>query len=753
MTMASLPSTNRKLADALAARGIWVILLGYLTLAVVYSLVTPIFEAPDEPQHFWVVKHLADGNGLPVQGQGEESGWEQEGSQPPLYYMLSALLISGLDTSDLPQLLWRNPHANMGVPLKEGNKNIYIHTARERFPYRGATLVVHLVRLLSLLMGAGTVLATYATMRLTFPDKRYLALGAAALNAFTPQFLFLSGAVNNDNLVILVSSWMLWALLRLWARPLRWREGVLLGILAGVGALAKLSGLGLLALLGLALLFLGWQRKDWRGVCKIGVVAFGIAAAIAGWWYARNCYLYGDPTGLKAMLDVFGRRQISGAALLGELEGLRISYWAIFGWFNILSWPPLYKMLDGLFVVAVAGFALWLMRAWRSKSFPQIEMVWVALSLGWAAIILAALLRWTRMTSGTQGRLLFPAISAFSGLIIVGLSEWLPRSIRPRLAAGLGGLFFLWAALCPFIHIAPAYALPPIVKLEAIPQQTQPAHITFGDELELLAVEFDETSLTPGETLRLTAYWRALDSMTEDYSLYVHLFGREGQAIGQLDSYPGGGSFPTSLWKPGDIIRDRYAVRVSPDALTPAAARVNLGVYLLSTGDKLAPIRDAQGRSLISPTVGRVRIAPQMPLRSQAVYPASLDLGGQVRFLGYDLDKTKIRPGESFTVTLYWQALKPLPADYTVFVHLAGTEIVAQGDGQPYGGDYPTSIWAVGEVVADSHVVQVKSEVKPGVYQLLVGLYRLDTQERLPVIMQNQPQTDHISLAQIAVSW
>jgi len=98
-------------------RCVAVILVAYLALSLIYNVVVPIFEAPDEPQHFMFVKHLADGKGLPVQGEAANSAWAQEGSQPPLYYLAGALLISGIDTNDVDTLLWVNPHANMGVPL------------------------------------------------------------------------------------------------------------------------------------------------------------------------------------------------------------------------------------------------------------------------------------------------------------------------------------------------------------------------------------------------------------------------------------------------------------------------------------------------------------------------------------------------------------------------------------------------------------------------------------------------------------
>jgi hypothetical protein len=57
---------------------------------------------------------------------------------------------------------------------------------------------------------------------------------------------------------------------------------------------------------------------------------------------------------------------------------------------------------------------------------------------------------------------------------------------------------------------------------------------------------------------------------------------------------------------------------------------------------------------------------------------------------------------------------------------------VAQGDGPPLKGDYPTSLWAAGETISDPHTVALPDDMPVDQYRLLVGMYRLDTMERLP---------------------
>jgi len=92
-----------------------------------------------------------------------------------------------------------------------------------------------------------------------------------------------------------------------------------------------------------------------------------------------------------------------------------------------------------------------------------------------------------------------------------------------------------------------------------------------------------------------------------------------------------------------------------------------------------------------------------------------------------------VAPGEVVTLTLYWEAREAPLADYQVFVHLVGDvpEPVAQGDGPPLLGDYPTTMWAPGEIVADPHLVAFPADLPPGQYRLLVGMYDLETLARL----------------------
>uniref|UniRef100_UPI0035B3F66D glycosyltransferase family 39 protein n=1 Tax=Promineifilum sp. TaxID=2664178 RepID=UPI0035B3F66D len=309
----------------------------FMALCVAYNIAAPIFEAPDERDHFSYASWLADGQGLPH--MVEDRGLVGELWQPPLYYALIAAAVAPIDRSDLATV------APLSADWQAGMSRVaHYHSAAERFPYQGTTLAMHLARFISSLLGAVTIWCAYAIARHIIPGY---ALVAAALVAFNPQFIFISSAINNDNLVIALASVVLWLLVRSQAihrrsaalpralpqplpragektlpqplpragektlpQPLpqgggtlSWAWYVLLGVLWGLAALAKLTGATLGLVIGVALLAQAWRGRSWRPVLG-GVLAGATAALVGGWWFWRNYRLYGDPLAWQQMLDM-----------------------------------------------------------------------------------------------------------------------------------------------------------------------------------------------------------------------------------------------------------------------------------------------------------------------------------------------------------------------------------------------------------------------------------------------------------------
>jgi 4-amino-4-deoxy-L-arabinose transferase-like glycosyltransferase len=114
-----------------------------------------------------------------------------------------------------------------------------------------------------------------------------------------------------------------------------------------------------------------------------------------------------------------------------------------------------------------------------------------------------------------------------------------------------------------------------------------------GNEVGLVAVHLDVTSVRPGETLPVTLYWRALAAMDVSYTVFVQAIDEEGGKAGQVDRLPCQGGCPTTTWRPGDLVGERYDLAILPDA-PPGRYWLIAGMYDLATGEHL-PWLDAEG--------------------------------------------------------------------------------------------------------------------------------------------------------------
>lgn len=717
-----------------AHRGLVAVLLAFLLLGGVYSTVTPLFEAPDEIQHYFHVKHIADGKGLPVLKPAGEALYEQEGGQPALYYLLGALATFWIDTDDAEGLLDYNLHVNLGVPTVEGNKNVLLHSSREAFPYHGAVLAVHLLRYLSVLCGGLTIVATYLLARELLPARPAVALGAAVVTAFNPQFIFTNASVNNDGLLTaLCSVAMLCSVIILTRGSSRLRF-VALGVAVGLAALTKLTGLGLLAPALVMLVIVAVRRSPGAAVEGAAIVG-GLMVALAGWWYVRNWSLYQDFTGMSGFFEALGGapgRDLTWRQFLGELEGFRLSYWAVFGWFNVLAGRWVYSFFDLLVLLGVIGLPLAVTRTLkRRESFSFAP--WLVLVV-WLLTVAAGYVRYNQLIDAATGRLVFPAISGISTLLAWGLAQFPPRRYRFLFVYGLGAAMFLVALVCPFLFIRPAYARPPVVPADSLDSVPNEIQVSYGDRMRLLGYELEGQSFRPGEPVYATLYWQGVAEMERDYSVSLVLLTPSGDLVGQEDSYPGLGSFPTSHWPVEETTADRCWVRVRRRTQAPTIAWLGVNVYYLPTMERL-PAKE-NGRPVEQVRLARVKIVPWATEEYRVSHPLLYNFGNQIELVGYDLSMAEVYPGEALGLTLYWRARRQPDADYTVFVHLTDSQghIWAQDDGYPLRGDYPTSFWETGEVIRDAHELALPQDMPREECGLAVGLYLMPSMQRLPVL-------------------
>ncbi len=734
-----------------------ILLIAFGLLVLLHSWATPLFEAPDEIWHYAYVRWLAAGQGLPAMDD-DASGANQQVAQPPLYYALSALFSAPFSDEALPDLLWGNPGFGYQAPgTTRDDKNMLIHTAQERWPWTEPVWAVRSARLASLLFGTITVAAAWGLGWETF-RRRDAALLTAALVAFHPQFVFLSGVVSNDSATAALATATLWATARILRRGHSAKSVLLAGALTGLAILAKTSALPLLGVVGLALLWQGYRERLSGALLATRLAQYGGSALlVGGWWYGRNWLRYGDPLGLTSHVETLWRRSppLTPGVLLDELPLLVRSFWAAYGWGHVW-WA------DGVYVLLSLGAVYLLLRVgWRAlrraprtaKPLTAGEGMLVLAAL-WCGTMGAALLYWMTQVQAPHGRLLFPALGAWALLLTAGARPVHPRAgPHPTRSLVPARLFLLLLAglsiLAPGARLHATFAPP---RLRDPASLAQNVALLYNDEARLLSLHVDSERVEPGETVRVRACWEALQPMTAEYTVFAQLLGPENLIVAARRTYPGLGHFPTSLWPVDRAFCDTYRLEVAPWAPAPLRYQLELGLFEAESGQRL-PAMQGDGTPADPPVVAGVSVV-SAELPAAPAHPLDVQLGETIALRGYDAPP-KVSAGEAFTVSLHWEALAAVEEELVAFVHLwepGAAAPLAQHDGIPRGGWFPTAAWQKGDYVPDTHILALPPELAPGRYPLWTGLYRPGDGSRLPVSGPEAPYAfDLVPLGEISI--
>ncbi len=94
-----------------------------------------------------------------------------------------------------------------------------------------------------------------------------------------------------------------------------------------------------------------------------------------------------------------------------------------------------------------------------------------------------------------------------------------------------------------------------------------------------------------------------------------------------------------------------------------------------------------------------------------------------VRYLGFDNDPLIASPGDTITVTDYWECLKPLTRDYEVFTHVLVEGAVGWVPSADYAPSPKTSQWKVGEVYEQKHAVKLPAQIPGTTLDIRVGMF------------------------------
>ena len=439
------PAPTRPLAPAAPTRSqrrppvpraMWAITALHVLLLLCYSVIVPIFRAPDEYAHVDLARHLArtgtypdydelfvsapifaardtspayDAGGRPVgtadavppdaRPSFEETGPDrpseaanQMPQHPPLYYGLSAALLSLADAA-FPAWPWSFDRT------------------------------VGLLRLLDVALVAGLPALAWATARrLGCPIRT--SLTAAVLMLAIPQFTHIGSVVTNDALLVVLSAVLFLLAARIVSGDLSRRTAILTGIVIGLALLTKAFALILAPwILGAYLLSPGApDRRDVRAG-RLAWVA-GLGTVIGGWWWVRNVVVHGSLQPGLRLRDAATETVTpdAGFFLSSFADRLFGSFWGNFGWFEVA--------LSGV-AVAVATLVV---AGGVTVAFVRGRVGAVRARLAYFLFPAAALLVVVAVNSyraylktGTpfvsQGRYLFPALVGLVMVAAVGFDQ------------------------------------------------------------------------------------------------------------------------------------------------------------------------------------------------------------------------------------------------------------------------------------------------------------------------------------------
>jgi hypothetical protein len=217
---------------------------------------------------------------------------------------------------------------------------------------------------------------------------------------------------------------------------------------------------------------------------------------------------------------------------------------------------------------------------------------------------------------------------------------------------------------------------------------------------------------------RLRLWWRAPQGLEEPYKISARLIDTRGNMVAVTDAEPVSGAYPTTAWRPGEVVADAYEIPL-PSGVPPGEYRPLVIVYEPETGTE-------RGRVELEPVSlqGNPARPPRRALEAGVGQMAHAQFG-DVELLGFTPPNPEAAYGTRGTLplTLLWQARTRPAGDLRVAFWLAAEDEYPLGD-EPVGGLFPAARWAEGQVVRQWSELQIPEDAPPGTYQLKMRLTR-----------------------------
>jgi hypothetical protein len=287
-------------------RAAWICALVACLNAICWSIITPPFQATDEPTQFAYTQYVAEHKQLPTSRNGELSPEEtivlRDLHQSAIvWHAENHTISSAAEQQTLQEGLAERP-SREGEAVGGSAADPPLYYLLEVVPYElgsPGTLLdqLELMRLLSALMAGITALFVFLFIREAVPRVPWAWTVGGLSVALTPLLGFASSVVNPDAMLFAVSAAVFYCLARAFRRGLTLRLAIATGTLIATGLLTKPNFIGLVPglILGLIVVAVRAAPRNRTTTIRFLAIAVAIAASPVGAYILANL-LSGRPT-------------------------------------------------------------------------------------------------------------------------------------------------------------------------------------------------------------------------------------------------------------------------------------------------------------------------------------------------------------------------------------------------------------------------------------------------------------------------
>ncbi len=441
--------------------------------------------------------------------------------------------------------------------------------------------------LLTLGLNAAALWPFFAAAQLLL--GRRAALGAALLSPLIPGYVMWAGIW--DQALVLITCLLLWLLCLALYRQKRW-AWIGMGVLLSFGSFITYAVLPFIGFVIFCVALELWrepalrqktiaQKASSNSLEAARGDAVGERLRTVSQWFLNAA---GFAAGLVSLWAVYWL--LSGVSFFEIYRATTGQHFAMqSGYWSRLFYNPYDFALYLSFALALLALvaATQIIRAWRQRQATA------AHSFALAGLLMIGAITVLNLSRAEVGRVWVPymplmALAAFT------VDNGPARSVGRWVAVALLVAAQLLVMLSIFIGYSRDRLYPATVPSEAIP-----LNVTVGEAIELAGYNVDAQQVRPGEPLQLKLHWRALQHVTGQYVVFVHLFNPELGLAASHDRPPQDGQYPTSCWQAGEVITDEIPLNLDPNA-RPGSYELRAGMYNPAAANQRLPLSGANVR-------------------------------------------------------------------------------------------------------------------------------------------------------------